>query len=134
MSFRTQKQYQQRSRVSEGPRWSYRRDQNDRRQARTEQSFKTRGQGPPCQVPTRGLAQSKTWRFETMSCCCTDFFERTHLLYRKKWIDKETWSQWSAFLKAVAKHPMFREIHRTGKECTTSHSWTMFPTFWTPRA
>jgi hypothetical protein len=42
-------------------------------------------------------------------------FERTHLLYRKKWIDRETWSQWSAFLETVAKHPMFREIHRTSE-------------------
>jgi hypothetical protein len=42
-------------------------------------------------------------------------FERTHLLYRKKWIDRETWNQWSAFLEAVARHPMFREIHRMGE-------------------
>src|SRR5437660_5700346 len=32
-------------------------------------------------------------------------FERTHLLYRKKWIDQETWNQWSTFLEVVAKHP-----------------------------
>ncbi len=25
-------------------------------------------------------------------------FERTHLLYRRKWIDSDTWNQWSAFL------------------------------------
>jgi len=42
-------------------------------------------------------------------------FERTHLLYRKKWIDKDTWDQWSKFLEVVARHPMFREVHRTGE-------------------
>ncbi len=42
-------------------------------------------------------------------------FERAHLLYRKKWIDKETWSQWSAFLEVVAKHPMFGEAHRSSE-------------------
>jgi hypothetical protein len=42
-------------------------------------------------------------------------FERTHLLYRKKWIDREAWSQWDAFLKIIAKHPMFREIHNNSQ-------------------
>jgi hypothetical protein len=42
-------------------------------------------------------------------------FERTHLLYRKKWIDRETWNQWSAFLEAVAKHPMFTDVHRNSE-------------------
>ncbi len=42
-------------------------------------------------------------------------FERAHLLYRRKWIDKETWSQWSAFLEVVAKHPMFGEAHRSSE-------------------
>jgi len=42
-------------------------------------------------------------------------FERTHLLYRKKWIDQETWSQWSTFLEVVAKHPLFKDVHRTGE-------------------
>ena len=43
-------------------------------------------------------------------------FERTHLLYRRKWIDQETWNQWSAFLEVVAKHPLFKDVHRTGEE------------------
>src|SRR3989442_2114683 len=42
-------------------------------------------------------------------------FERTHLLYRKKWIDQETWNQWSTFLEVVAKHPLFKDVHRTGE-------------------
>jgi hypothetical protein len=42
-------------------------------------------------------------------------FERAHLLYRKKWIDEETWNQWSAFLESVAKHPLFVEAHRTSE-------------------
>ena len=42
-------------------------------------------------------------------------FERTHLLYRKKWIDQETWNQWSAFLEVVATHPLFQDVHQSGE-------------------
>ena len=42
-------------------------------------------------------------------------FERAHLLYRKKWIDKETWNQWSAFLETIARHPLFAEAHRSSE-------------------
>ena len=42
-------------------------------------------------------------------------FERTHLLYRRKWIDSDTWNQWSAFLEAIAKHPMFKDVHRSSE-------------------
>ncbi len=42
-------------------------------------------------------------------------FERAYLLYRKNWIDKEAWNQWSAFLESVAKHPMFVEAHRSSE-------------------
>jgi len=41
--------------------------------------------------------------------------ERIHLLFRKKWIDRETWSQWNAFLEILAKHPMFEEVHRSSE-------------------
>jgi hypothetical protein len=39
-------------------------------------------------------------------------FERIYLLYAKKWIDEDTWSQWHAWMKVMAKHPMFQEVHR----------------------
>ena len=39
-------------------------------------------------------------------------FERIYLLHEKKWIDDETWSQWLRWLKVVAKHPMFQEVHK----------------------
>ncbi len=42
-------------------------------------------------------------------------FERAHLLYRKKWIDKETWQQWSKFLETIARHPLFAEAHRSSE-------------------
>ena len=38
-------------------------------------------------------------------------FEEVYTLYKKKWIDEETWNQWTAFLKIYAKHPLFRRIH-----------------------
>lgn len=44
------------------------------------------------------------------------FFERLHALYRRKWIDKDTWKQWAAFLEVVAKHPMFRDVHEASTE------------------
>jgi hypothetical protein len=39
-------------------------------------------------------------------------FERIYLLYSKKWIDEETWNQWHTWLKTMAKHPVFQEVHR----------------------
>jgi hypothetical protein len=38
-------------------------------------------------------------------------FERVYLLYAKKWIDEETWSQWHNWMTTMAKHPMFQEVH-----------------------
>ncbi len=42
-------------------------------------------------------------------------FERIHLLYRKKWIDTDTWNQWGLFLETVTRHPAFRDVHRTSE-------------------
>ena len=42
-------------------------------------------------------------------------FERTHLLYRKKWIDKDTWDQWALFLKSISAHPSFQNVHQTSE-------------------
>jgi hypothetical protein len=39
-------------------------------------------------------------------------FERVYLLYAKRWIDEETWIQWHSWIKVMAKHPMFQEVHR----------------------
>jgi hypothetical protein len=44
------------------------------------------------------------------------FFERVYSLYRRKWIDEETWRQWAAFLEVVAVHPVFRDIHLSSTE------------------
>ena len=38
-------------------------------------------------------------------------FERVYLLYAKKWLDEDTWSQWHAWMKIMAKHPVFLEVH-----------------------
>ena len=37
--------------------------------------------------------------------------EEAHALYRKKWIDKETWEQWAAWLKTISTYPLFRQMH-----------------------
>lgn len=39
-------------------------------------------------------------------------FERVYLLYAKKWIDEDTWNQWYTWMKTMAKHPIFQEVHR----------------------
>jgi hypothetical protein len=39
-------------------------------------------------------------------------FERVYLLHDKKWIDDDDWSQWHRWMKTMAKHPMFQEVHR----------------------
>jgi hypothetical protein len=39
------------------------------------------------------------------------FFERIYSLYRRKWIDEDTWKQWAAFLELVCAHPVFQEVH-----------------------
>ena len=42
-------------------------------------------------------------------------FERLYMLYLKKWIDHETWIQWEKFLRTIAKHPLFEEVHHTSE-------------------
>jgi len=37
--------------------------------------------------------------------------EEAHALYRKEWIDKETWEQWAAWLKTISTYPLFRQMH-----------------------
>ena len=37
--------------------------------------------------------------------------EETYELYKKKWIDKETWVQWDAWLKSMTKYPDFAMLH-----------------------
>ncbi len=39
-------------------------------------------------------------------------FERVYLLHKKKWIDDDTWDQWHTWMKNMAKHPLFQEVHR----------------------
>jgi hypothetical protein len=44
------------------------------------------------------------------------FFERVHFLYRRKWINEDTWKQWAAFLAIVAAHPVFKDVHQSSVE------------------
>jgi len=39
-------------------------------------------------------------------------FEEVYSLHKKKWMDEETWKQWSTFLERMTKQPTFRRIHR----------------------
>jgi hypothetical protein len=39
-------------------------------------------------------------------------FEEVFALHKKKWMDEETWLQWSNFLERMTKQPLFRRIHR----------------------
>jgi hypothetical protein len=39
--------------------------------------------------------------------------EEAFLLYKKDWIDKETWEQWAAWLKVLTMHPQFLDLHES---------------------
>lgn len=39
-------------------------------------------------------------------------FEEVYSLYKKKWMDEDTWQQWSAFLERMSTHPLFQRVHR----------------------
>ncbi len=39
--------------------------------------------------------------------------EEAYELYKKGWIDKESWEQWNTWLKALSRHPHFTVLHRT---------------------
>jgi hypothetical protein len=38
-------------------------------------------------------------------------FEEVYSLYKRKWMDEETWRQWSAFLQRMTTNPLFKRIH-----------------------
>jgi hypothetical protein len=44
--------------------------------------------------------------------------EEAYELYKKGWIDEESWEQWNSWLKALSSHPHFRALH--------SHTTGMF--------
>jgi len=37
--------------------------------------------------------------------------EEAYELYKKGWIDKESWEQWNTWLKALTRHPHFARLH-----------------------
>ena len=37
--------------------------------------------------------------------------EEAYELYKKGWIDGESWEQWNSWLKALSRHPHFRVLH-----------------------
>ena len=37
--------------------------------------------------------------------------EEAYELYKKGWIDEESWEQWDSWLKALCRHPHFRTLH-----------------------
>ena len=39
-------------------------------------------------------------------------FEEVYSLHKKKWMDDETWDQWSNFLERMTRQPLFVRIHR----------------------
>jgi hypothetical protein len=37
--------------------------------------------------------------------------EEAYELYKKRWIDEESWEQWNTWLKALCRHPHFKRLH-----------------------
>ncbi len=67
--------------------------------------------GPDPRTPTREDMIIRNYVVEMYG-----FFERIHSLYRRKWIDEDTWKQWAAFLELVSVHPVFQEVHRSSRD------------------
>jgi hypothetical protein len=67
--------------------------------------------GPDSKTPTREDMVIRNYVVEMYG-----FFERIYSLYRRKWIDEDTWKQWAAFLELVTSHPVFREVHESSQE------------------
>src|SRR5437879_12990315 len=59
---------------------------------------------------------ARKWSSATTSSCSADSSKESPSLYRRKWIDEDTWRQWAAFLEVVAAHPVFREVHQSSRE------------------
>jgi uncharacterized membrane protein SirB2 len=60
--------------------------------------------------PSRGLSKDEMAGIRRMMIAY-GILEETYELYKKKWIDKETWDQWDAWLRAMCAHPHFAMIH-----------------------
>jgi len=37
--------------------------------------------------------------------------EEAYELYKKRWIDEESWEQWNTWLKAISRNPHFKKLH-----------------------
>jgi len=37
--------------------------------------------------------------------------EEAYELYKKKWIDEESWEQWNTWLRAMSRNPLFVRLH-----------------------
>jgi hypothetical protein len=37
--------------------------------------------------------------------------EEAYELYKKGWIDEESWEEWNSWLRALSRHPHFRTLH-----------------------
>jgi hypothetical protein len=66
---------------------------------------------PDAKTPTREDMVIRNYVVEMYG-----FFERIYSLYRRKWIDVDTWNQWAAFLELMTSHPVFREVHESSQE------------------
>jgi hypothetical protein len=65
--------------------------------------------------PEGGPAEKLSQEEQTLSAYLLlgyGLFEEIFSLHKKKWMDEETWQQWSAFLERMTKQPLFRRIHR----------------------
>ena len=39
-------------------------------------------------------------------------FEEVYSLHKKKWMDEDTWKQWSTFLERMTTQPLFQRVHK----------------------
>ena len=62
-------------------------------------------------VSTESISEKDRVQFAYMLFLYS-LFERIYLLHDKKWIGDDDWNQWHTWMKTMAKHPMFQEVHR----------------------
>jgi hypothetical protein len=65
--------------------------------------------------PEGGAAQKLSQEDQTLSAYLLlgyGIFEEVYALHKKKWMDDESWQQWSNFLERMTKQPLFRRIHK----------------------
>jgi hypothetical protein len=65
--------------------------------------------------PDEGTPQKLSQEDQTLTAYLLlgyGLFEEIYSLHKKKWMDDDTWQQWSNFLERMTRQPLFVRIHK----------------------